>query len=82
MDVYRYDTFVMATPAVNAMVYAFEKPKMLSIITLVQLPVVLLIDYGLIPKIGVMAPVLAMALTNLMMMTASYFFVLKRLGKI
>ena len=73
--------FVMATPAVNALIYGLNKQKVMALVTVAQLPVVVGLNWYLIPRIGVMAPVVAMGVVNLSMMVVAYGFVLKEIRR-
>lgn len=73
--------FVLATPAVNLLIYHFKKPAIVAILSLIQLPLVLIINYLYISSLGVFAPVIAIALANTMTLLVSYFFVFRLLKK-
>lgn len=67
-----YIPFALATPAVNLLIYAFQKPYIIAATSLVNLPLVLLANFYLIPKIGVFAPVFALGMVNLLTMIVSF----------
>ncbi len=73
--------FVLATPAVNLLIYHFKKPEIVAILSIIQLPVTLIINYLYISSLGVFAPVIAIAVANTLTLLVSYFFVFKLLNK-
>lgn len=66
--------FALATPAVNGLIYSFHKPKIIAILSLIQLPLVFLGNIYLIPIMGVFGPVLVLGLWNLSTLFVSYSF--------
>lgn len=73
--------FVLATPAVNLLIYHFKKPVIIALLSIVQLPLTLSINYLYISSLGVFAPVVALALANTTTLIASYFFVFRLLRR-
>lgn len=69
--------FALSTPAVNTLIYAFQKPKIITLLSIVHLPFILLLNLYLIPKIGIFAPVIVLGLVNTSMMIFSYIFAWK-----
>lgn len=66
--------FALATPAVNALIYSFNKPKIIALLSLLQLPLVFFGNIYLIPILGVFAPVLVLGLWNLSTLLVTYSF--------
>ncbi|OGY12911.1 MAG: hypothetical protein A3F61_00605 [Candidatus Blackburnbacteria bacterium RIFCSPHIGHO2_12_FULL_41_13b] len=73
--------FVLATPAVNLLIYHFKKPAIVAILSLIQLPLTLIVNYLYISSLGVFAPVIAIALANTMTLLVSYIFVFRLLKR-
>lgn len=57
--------FALATPFVNVLIYSFKKPQIIAILTTVQMPLVILGNFLLIPKLGAMGPVWVIGLWNI-----------------
>jgi len=74
-----YIPFVLATPAVNLIIYAFGKPAFIAAISLVQLIIVFVTNSLLISSVGVMAAVIALGIANLFQLTFVYSYVFFRL---
>lgn len=74
--------FAMATPAVNILIYHFKRPNIIASLSIVQLVVILGINYYCLPKIGIYAPVWAQGVSNLITMTVTYFYALKYLARL
>jgi len=73
--------FALAVPAVNILIYHFEKPKIITILSFTQLPFIFVINFLLIPKIGVFAPVVTVGAINTSTLIITYFFALKYLAR-
>lgn len=76
-----YIPFVLSMPAVNILIYHFKKPQIVTILSFFQLPIVLSVNYFLIPKIGIFAPVIVLGIINLLTMIVTYFYALKAMSK-
>lgn len=66
--------FALATPAVNVLIYSFHKPKVIALLSLVQLPLVFLGNIYLIPRLGVLGPVWVIGAWNLSTLVVAYSF--------
>lgn len=76
-----YLPFVLATPAINLLIYGFGKPNFIFILSLLQLIIFLGINYFYLPILGVFAPVLALGIINVLQLIYSYslvFYYLRR----
>lgn len=71
--------FALSVPAVNALIYSFHKPQIIAVLSLVQLPLIILGNILLIPKLGIYGPVLVIGLWNLSTLAVSFLAVRKRL---
>jgi PST family polysaccharide transporter len=71
--------FVLSTPSVNVLIYGFQKPNILTLMGLIQLPFIFALNLYLIPVIGVYGPVLTLGLVNLSTMMVTYYFALRNL---
>jgi len=74
--------FVLATPAVNLLIYGFKEPKIITATTIFQLPFILAVNFYFIPRIGALAPVISIAAINTSTLLVSYFFVWQKLRRI
>ena len=70
-----YIPFVLATPAVNILIYAHHKPQVIGILSLLQIPLVWGISMYLIPNHGVWGAVMAHIGWNLSTLFVAYAFV-------
>lgn len=70
-----YIPFIMATPAVNLLIYAFHKPKIIGILSLAQVPLILFLTSYLIPLYGVWGAVIIHILWNSSTLIVAYVFV-------
>lgn len=57
--------FALSTPFVNALIYSIGRPKIIAMLSVIQLPVVVFGNILLIPKIGIFSPVVILGLLNL-----------------
>lgn len=64
--------FALSTSAVNVLIYSFHKPQVIAILSTIQLPLVVLGNVILIPKLGIYGPVLVIGLWNLSTLVISY----------
>jgi O-antigen/teichoic acid export membrane protein len=71
--------FALSAPAVNALIYSFHKPKIIAILSTVQLPLIILGNIFLIPRLGIYGPVLVIGLWNLSTLIVSQLVVKKYL---
>lgn len=65
----------LAVPAVNLVIYGIKKPQTITILSTFQLPLILFLNFYFIPKIGIFAPVLALAFVNILTMIVTFFVV-------
>lgn len=73
--------FALSAPAINLLIYHFEKPRIVTLTSLIQMPVTLSLNILLIPKIGVFAPIFVLGLVNFSTMVIAYFFSWKYLKR-
>lgn len=64
--------FILATPAVTAVIYSIKKPKYVGSFSIFQLLFMFLSDLMLIPRIGVIGPAVTLGVVNTIMMV--YFW--------
>lgn len=60
-----YIPFALASPAVSLLIYAFHKPNIIATLSLLQLPLIVVGNILLIPKLGIYAPIIVIGLWNL-----------------
>lgn len=65
--------FALSNPSVNALIYAFHKPKIIALLSVVQLPLIIAGNILLVPRIGIYGPVVIIGLWNLSTLVVSYF---------
>lgn len=70
-----YIPFVLATPAVNLLIYAFHKPKIIGVLSLLQVPLVWGLNTYLIPQFGIWGAVGVHIIWNLSTLIVAYTFV-------
>lgn len=78
---FAYLPFVLATPAVNLLIYGFGRPSLIFILSVLQLIVFLAVNTLFLPSIGVSAPVLALGVVNLLQFVYAYGFALYYLNR-
>lgn len=66
--------FALATPSVNALIYAFQKPQIIALLSVIQLPLIIAGNLFLIPKIGIFGPVVVIGFWNLSTLLVTHFF--------
>jgi len=57
--------FALSNPSVNALIYAFHKPRIIALLSVIQLPLIVLGNIILIPKYGIYGPVIVIGVWNL-----------------
>lgn len=67
-----YLPFVLATPAVNLLIYGFSRPNLILILSLLQLAIFLIINYFYLPILGTSAAIVALGAINLLQLIYSY----------
>lgn len=70
---------VLSAPAVNILIYYFKKPEIIASLSVLQLFIILGLNFYYLPTLDIYAPVLAQGLSNLSTMIISYFFAYKYL---
>lgn len=73
--------FALFTASTNSLIYSFNKPQIIAIISIVQLPLIVLGNIYAIPKWGIYGPVVVLAVWNLSTFVISFLFSLKELNK-
>ncbi|MEK7521771.1 MAG: oligosaccharide flippase family protein, partial [Patescibacteria group bacterium] len=73
--------FVFATPAVNALIYSYKKPRIIALIASVQLPIIIVAYYLLTPRVGILGPAYIHVAWHLTTMILSFVFVAKYLKR-
>ena len=71
--------FALSTPPVNFLIYSLNKPKIIALLSLVQLPLIILGNFYLIPRWGIIGPVIIYTLVNISTMFVTYFFSVRKL---
>ncbi len=74
--------FTLSTPAVNILIYRFNKPYIITILSFVSLPIIVFGNIFLIPAIGILAPAFILAFTNTLTLAVTYFFVWREFKKL
>lgn len=74
--------FTLATPAVNILIYRFHRPSIIATLSFVSLPIIVLGNVLLIPKIGILAPAFILVFTNTLTLLVTYFFVWREFEKL
>ena len=69
----------ISVPAVNFVIYSLKKPQIITAVSFLQLPIIVLVNVLFIPKIGPFAPAVALGLANLLMMISVFFITWKEL---
>lgn len=69
--------FMLATPAVTAVIYAMKKPQYVGLFSVFQLVVMFLLDIYLIPQFGVLGPAVTLGIINTILMIYSWTITLK-----
>ncbi|MBI4058750.1 oligosaccharide flippase family protein [Candidatus Microgenomates bacterium] len=77
-----YIPFALSTATVNILIYAFSKPKIITILSLCQLPLIVLGNIYLIPQFGVYGPVWIIGLWNLSTLVVTGIFTWHYLKKL
>lgn len=71
----------LSTPAVVVLIYYFKKPEIVTYMAVVQLVIVIFVNYVFIPSLGIWAPVWAVGISQFLTTTITYFYALKYLYK-
>ncbi|MBI4033297.1 MAG: oligosaccharide flippase family protein [Candidatus Blackburnbacteria bacterium] len=66
--------FVLSTPSVNVLIYHFQKPQVITLLSLFQLPLILVLNFYGIPRFGVFGPVITLGIVNLLTFFVTAFF--------
>lgn len=69
----------LSVPAVNLVIYGIKKPQIITLLSAVQLPIIIFVNMYFIPKVGVLAPVVALFIVNLTTMIVSFSVSIKYL---
>lgn len=69
--------FTLSTPAINILIYRFNKPYVVTALSLVSLPIIVFGNIFLIPIIGILAPALILLFVNTLTMVVAYVFALR-----
>lgn len=76
-----YIPFVLSIPAVNILIYAYGRSRIIATLSLFQFAVMVVGNIFLIPVFGLLAPVLLLGLWNFITMVVTYQAALKTLKK-
>lgn len=71
--------FAFATPSVNILIYHFKKPSIIACLSILQLFIIVGINYFYLPTLDIFAPVWALGISNLTTMVITYIFAIKYL---
>lgn len=66
--------FTLSTPAVNILIYHFQKPQVIALLSLFQLPFIFGLNLFLIPRIGIFGPVVTLGLVNFSTLLVTFYF--------
>lgn len=72
--------FALSVPSVNILIYYFKKPGIITYLSIIQLVIIVFINYLYLSTLGIFASVLAMGLANLLTMIVTYFFAFRYLA--
>lgn len=72
---------LMSGPAVNVLIYHFKKTEVIAFMAVLQLIIVLVVNYLFIPQLGVFAPVLALGIAQFSTTFITYIFAVYYLYK-
>lgn len=73
--------FALSVPSVNILIYHFKKPSIITYLSFLQLAIMISISYLYIPSLGIFAPVLALGLSNSLMLIVTYYFAIRYLSR-
>lgn len=74
--------FTLSTPAVNILIYRFNKPYVITTLSFVSLPVIVFGNIFLIPTLGILAPPVILFFVNTLIMAVAYVFALRSFQKL
>lgn len=63
--------FALSTAPVNLLIYSFHRPQIIAILSVLQLPIVILGNLYLIPKLGVLGPAVVFGFVNFLTLTVT-----------
>lgn len=72
--------FALSVPSVNILIYYFKKPGIITYLSIIQLVIIVFVNYLYLSTLGIFASVLAMGLANLLTMIVTYFFAFRYLA--
>ena len=74
--------FTLSAPPVNILIYRFNKPYVITVLSFVSLPVIIFGNIFFIPVIGILAPALILLFVNTLTMVVTYTFALHAFRKL
>ncbi len=70
-----YIPFILSTPAVNLVIYSMGKPGFITMVSLIQLLIIVLINSLFVSSVGLMATVIALGVSNTLQLIFVYGYV-------
>lgn len=73
--------FALSVPSVNLLVYHFKKPRIITLLSIIQLLITVFFLYLYVPLLGVFAAVWALGLSNILTLFVTYYLSFKYLSQ-
>lgn len=73
--------FALSVPSVNLLIYHFKKPRIITLLSILQLLITVFFIYLYIPILGIFAAVWALGLSNILTLLATYYLSFKYLSQ-
>lgn len=73
--------FALSVPSVNLLIYHFKKPRIITLLSLVQLLTTVTSLYLYVPLLGVFAAVWALGISNILILLVTYYLSFKYLSQ-
>lgn len=73
--------FALSVPSVNLLIYHFKKPRMITLLSILQLLITVFFIYLYIPILGIFAAVWALGLSNILTLLVTYYLSFKYLSR-
>lgn len=73
--------FVLSVPTVNILIYHFKKPNIIAGLSVAQLLITVTVIYLFLGELNILAPVVAIGLSNLLILIVTHLFTLSYLAQ-
>lgn len=73
--------FALSVPSVNLLIYHFKKPRIITLLSVIQLLITVFFIYLYIPILGIYAAVWALGLSNILTLLVTYYLSFKYLSQ-